>query len=59
MHHMKKTKSRNLRRHSSVSEKPLRDGLPNFRARMKRIFGKKKLKVSGVELIAKDREERF
>jgi hypothetical protein len=59
MPHMKKTKSCNLSRHSSVFEKPVRDGLPNFRERMKRIFGKKKLKVSGLELIAKDREERF
>jgi len=30
--------------------------MPNFRARMKAIFGKKKLKVSGAKLIAQDRE---
>jgi hypothetical protein len=30
--------------------------MPNFRARMKAIFGNKKLKVSGAKLIAQDRE---
>jgi len=33
--------------------------LPDFLARMKKIFGKKRLKVSGAELIARDREDRF
>jgi hypothetical protein len=57
MHHMKKTKTHDLRRDPLVSQK--RGALPDFKARMKRIFGRKKLKVSGTELIAKDREERF
>jgi hypothetical protein len=57
MHQMKKTKPHNPRRDPLVSEK--RNALPDFKARMKRIFGRKKLKVSGAELIAKDREERF
>jgi hypothetical protein len=34
-------------------------GLPDFQARMQKIFGNKKLKVSGAELLAKEREERF
>ena len=33
--------------------------MPDFAARMKKLFGKKKLKFSGADLIAKDREERF
>jgi antitoxin (DNA-binding transcriptional repressor) of toxin-antitoxin stability system len=33
--------------------------MPDFEARMKKVFGKKKLKFSGVDLVAKDREERF
>ena len=33
--------------------------LPDFLARLKKIFGKKRLKVSGADLIAMDREERF
>ena len=32
---------------------------PDFMARLKKIFGKKRLKVSGADLIALDREERF
>jgi hypothetical protein len=32
---------------------------PDFLARMKKIFGKKRMKVSGAEIIARDREERF
>jgi antitoxin (DNA-binding transcriptional repressor) of toxin-antitoxin stability system len=30
--------------------------LPDFRARQKKIFGKKKLKISGAELLAAERE---
>jgi antitoxin (DNA-binding transcriptional repressor) of toxin-antitoxin stability system len=37
--------------------KPVR--MPDFAARMKKVFGKKKLKFSGADLIAIDREERF
>jgi antitoxin (DNA-binding transcriptional repressor) of toxin-antitoxin stability system len=33
--------------------------MPDFQARMKKVFGKKKLKFSGADLLAKDREERF
>ena len=33
--------------------------MPDFAARMKKVFGKKKLKFSGADLVAKDREERF
>jgi len=33
--------------------------LPDFRARQRKLFGKKKLKFSGADLVAKDREERF
>ncbi len=33
--------------------------MPDFLGRMKKIFGKKRMKVSGAELIALDREERF
>lgn len=32
---------------------------PDFLARLKKIFGKKRMKVSGAEIIALDREERF
>ena len=32
---------------------------PDFLARLKKIFGKKRMKVSGAEIIAVDREERF
>jgi antitoxin (DNA-binding transcriptional repressor) of toxin-antitoxin stability system len=32
---------------------------PDFLARQKKIFGKKRLKVSGAEIICRDREERF
>jgi hypothetical protein len=32
---------------------------PDFLARMKKVFGKKRMKVSGAEIIARDREERF
>lgn len=32
---------------------------PDFMKRLKKIFGKKRLKVSGADLIALDREERF
>src|SRR5205807_804765 len=32
---------------------------PDFLARMKKIFGKKRMKISGAEIIALDREERF
>src|SRR5713226_4700095 len=32
---------------------------PDFLARQKKTFGKKRLKVSGAEIIALDREERF
>ncbi len=38
---------------------PVRVGRPDFLARMKKIFGKKRMKVSGAEIIALDREERF
>lgn len=30
--------------------------MPDFRSRMKEIFGNKKLKVSGAKLLARDRE---
>jgi antitoxin (DNA-binding transcriptional repressor) of toxin-antitoxin stability system len=33
--------------------------MPDFLGRMKKIFGKKRLKVSGAELIALDREDRL
>ncbi len=33
--------------------------MPDFLGRMKKIFGKKRLKVSGAELIAIDREDRL
>ena len=32
---------------------------PDFLARLKKTFGKKRMKVSGAEIIALDREERF
>jgi hypothetical protein len=32
---------------------------PDFLLRLKKIFGKKRMKVSGAEIIARDREERF
>ena len=32
---------------------------PDFLARLKKIFGKKRMKVSGAEIIALDRQERF
>ncbi len=60
MLHMKKATTRKPRRCASPqSEKRLIGGLSDFEARMKKIFGNKKLKVSGAELLAKDREERF
>jgi antitoxin (DNA-binding transcriptional repressor) of toxin-antitoxin stability system len=33
--------------------------MPDFLGRMKKIFGKKRLKMSGAEQIAMDRSERF
>ncbi len=33
--------------------------MPDFLGRMKKIFGKKRLKISGAEQIAMDRAERF
>jgi antitoxin (DNA-binding transcriptional repressor) of toxin-antitoxin stability system len=36
------------------SEKPIE--IPDFEARLRKIYGNKKLKVSGAELIARDRE---
>jgi antitoxin (DNA-binding transcriptional repressor) of toxin-antitoxin stability system len=33
--------------------------LPDFAARRKKIFGNKKLNISGAQQIAEDREERF
>jgi len=43
-----------------VPEKPsVRPELPDFRARMRAIFGDKMLEVSGAELISQDREDRF
>jgi antitoxin (DNA-binding transcriptional repressor) of toxin-antitoxin stability system len=33
--------------------------MPDFLGRMKKIFGKKRLQVSGAELIAIDREDRL
>jgi antitoxin (DNA-binding transcriptional repressor) of toxin-antitoxin stability system len=33
--------------------------MPDFLGRMRKIFGKKRLKVSGAELIALDREDRL
>jgi antitoxin (DNA-binding transcriptional repressor) of toxin-antitoxin stability system len=33
--------------------------MPDFMARMKKIFGKKRMKVSGAEIIALSREDRF
>lgn len=33
--------------------------MPDFLGRMKKIFGKKRMKISGAEAIARDREERF
>lgn len=33
--------------------------IPDFMARLKRTFGNRKMKVTGAELIAKDRENRF
>jgi antitoxin (DNA-binding transcriptional repressor) of toxin-antitoxin stability system len=38
---------------------PARIRRPDFMARMKKIFGKKRMKVSGAEIIALSREERF
>lgn len=32
---------------------------PDFLARLKKVFGKKRMKISGAEIIALDREERF
>ncbi|PYT84558.1 MAG: hypothetical protein DMG40_01175 [Acidobacteria bacterium] len=40
-------------------EPPVPKVFPDFLARMKKIFGKKRRKVSGAEIIALDREERF
>jgi len=37
--------------------KPLE--IPDFMARLKKIYGNRMLKVSGAELIAKDREDHF
>jgi len=33
--------------------------IPDFIARLKKIYGKRMLRVSGAELIARDREDRF
>jgi antitoxin (DNA-binding transcriptional repressor) of toxin-antitoxin stability system len=33
--------------------------IPDFLARLKKIYGNKKLKVTGAELISRDREDRF
>lgn len=38
---------------------PPEPAFPDFLARQKKIFGKKRLKVSGAEIISRDREERF
>ena len=40
-------------------EPPVPIEMPDFLARMKKIFGKKRMKVSGAKLIALNREERF
>lgn len=40
-------------------EPPIPKAFPDFLGRMKKIFGKKRMKVSGAEIIAQDREERF
>ncbi|PYU10121.1 MAG: hypothetical protein DMG37_21350 [Acidobacteria bacterium] len=40
-------------------EPPAPTASPDFLARLKKIFGKKRMKVSGAEIIAVDREERF
>jgi antitoxin (DNA-binding transcriptional repressor) of toxin-antitoxin stability system len=40
-------------------EPPAQVRCPDFLARQKKIFGKKRMKVSGAELLALDREERF
>jgi hypothetical protein len=60
MLHMKKATTRKPRRRASAQVEPrLINGLPDFQARMKKIFGNKKLKLSGADLIAKEREDRF
>lgn len=38
---------------------PTPKAIPDFLGRMKKIFGKKRMKVSGAEIIAQNREERF
>jgi len=40
-------------------EPPARVEMPDFLGRMEKIFGKKRLKMSGAEQIALDRSERF
>ena len=40
-------------------EPPVPTAFPDFLARLKKIFSKKRMKVSGAEIIAMDREERF
>ncbi|MGH9742000.1 MAG: type II toxin-antitoxin system Phd/YefM family antitoxin [Candidatus Acidiferrum sp.] len=40
-------------------EPPAAIQMPDFLGRMKKIFGNKRLKSSGAELIALDREDRF
>lgn len=37
-------------------EPPAKPEMPDFLGRMKKIFGKKRMKVSGAELIAADRD---
>jgi hypothetical protein len=59
MLYMKKATNREPEgRPSPQSEKPPIGVLPDFRARMKKIFGNKEFKVSGAELLAKEREDR-
>lgn len=41
-----------------VPERPVAKEPPDFMAMLKRIYGNKKLKVSGAELIAMEREDR-
>ena len=40
-------------------ERPARVKMPEFLGRMKKIFGKKSMKMSGTEQIALDREDHF
>jgi antitoxin (DNA-binding transcriptional repressor) of toxin-antitoxin stability system len=40
-------------------EPPTPKAFPDFLGRLMKIFGKKRMKVSGAEIIAQDREERF